>query len=395
VLSGRDIVCVGFNDWDSELWTNQHHLMSRLAVKNRVLFIESLGLRRPTLHSRDVRRMGRRLVRGLRGPRSRDGLHVLSPLVLPLHRNRLARAVNRRLLPALVRRGVRRLGMSKPILWAYVPQAEALIAPLEPGLVVYHLVDDIAAHERIDRASFDAAEARLLPRAGVVIASSPPLARQVRQRGGNPVLLPNVADTALFAQALEEGPVEPVVSGLPPPRIVFTGAIAAAKVDLELLAELAERRPAWSFVLVGPVGLGDPDTDVSALAARPNVHLLGSRPQPELPPILRGADAAIIPYARNPLTDGIFPLKVYEYLAAGLPVLATPLPALRDVTDVTLADDAGQMIEELERALADDSPDRRLERSLRARANNWEARLEEISSLIEEAGIRSAIAVTR
>src|SRR5436305_9405045 len=84
-LRGRDIVCVGFADWDTELWTNQHHLMSRLAAENRVLFVESLGLRRPQLAGRDLRRIGRRLRRGLAPPRRADGLYVLSPLVVPLH----------------------------------------------------------------------------------------------------------------------------------------------------------------------------------------------------------------------------------------------------------------------------------------------------------------------
>ena len=79
-------MCVGFADWDTELWTNQHHLMSRLARENRVLFVESLGLRRPQLAGRDIARIVRRLRRGLAPPRAVDGLHVLSPLVLPLHR---------------------------------------------------------------------------------------------------------------------------------------------------------------------------------------------------------------------------------------------------------------------------------------------------------------------
>src|SRR6185312_11469257 len=108
-LRGHDIVCVGFADWETDLWTNQHHLMARLARGNRVLFIESLGLRRPQLAARDLRRMARRLRRGLAPPRAAEGLHVLSPLVLPLHGNTAVRALNRRLLPWLVRRAARRL----------------------------------------------------------------------------------------------------------------------------------------------------------------------------------------------------------------------------------------------------------------------------------------------
>src|SRR3984957_9922536 len=125
-LHGRDIVCVGFADWDTELRTNQHHLMSRLALENRVLFIESLGLRRPQLAGRDLARIARRLRRGLAPPRPADGLHVLAPLVLPFHHSRLVRALNARLLPALVARATRKLGLRHPILWAYVPQAEVL-----------------------------------------------------------------------------------------------------------------------------------------------------------------------------------------------------------------------------------------------------------------------------
>src|SRR3954453_6459766 len=123
-LQVLDIVCVGFADWDTELWTNQHHLMSRLAAGNRVLFVESLGLRRPQLAGRDLRRIARRLRTGLQGPRVRDGVQVLSPLVIPFHGRAPGEAVNRRLLPALVSRAAGRLGLRDPWLWSYVPQAE-------------------------------------------------------------------------------------------------------------------------------------------------------------------------------------------------------------------------------------------------------------------------------
>jgi glycosyltransferase involved in cell wall biosynthesis len=381
-LQGRDIVCVGFADWDTDLWTNQHHLMSRLARENRVLFVESLGLRRPQLAGRDLTRIARRLRRGLRPPRAVDGLHVLSPLVLPLHRSRIARALNRRLLPVLVRRGARRLGMRRPILWAYVPQAEVLIDALEPSLILYHCVDDIAAQDRIDTASFRAAEARFAARADLVLASAPALAERLRRISENVLDAPNVADSELFSRALGPGPLDPGMAALPTPRIVFTGAIVAAKLDLPMLAELARLRPSWSFALVGPIGPGEPRADVSQISGEPNIHLLGPRAYGELPDVLRAADAGLIPYARNALTESIFPMKVYEYLAAGLPVVATPLPALSGVADVATAPDAAGIAELLTQALAEDDPDRRAERSRAAASHSWERRLDEIAAAL-------------
>jgi glycosyltransferase involved in cell wall biosynthesis len=381
-LQGRDIVCVGFADWDTELWTNQHHLMSRLARENRVLFVESLGLRQPQLAGKDVKRILRRLRRGVAPPRPADGLHVLSPLVIPLHRFAVVRALNRRLLPFLVRRAARRLGLRRPILWAYVPQAEALLDALDPSLVVYHCVDDIAAQPGIDGASFRASETRFARRADLVLASAPSLAARMRTLNGNVLDAPNVADTALFARALEDGPVDAALDTLPRPRIVFTGAVVATKLDVPLLVELARARPTWSFALVGPVGVGDPRTDVSALATEPNLHLLGARRYDELPDVLRGADIGLIPYARNELTDGIFPMKVYEYLAAGLPVVATELPSIAGVTEIATAPDAAGLATLLDDALARDDVPRRAARSHTAEAHSWDVRLGEIATAI-------------
>ncbi|HXD54914.1 MAG TPA: glycosyltransferase [Solirubrobacteraceae bacterium] len=382
-LQGRDIVCVGFADWETDLWTNQHHLMARLAAGNRVLFVESLGLRRPQLAGRDLRRIARRLRTGLQPPRRRDGVNVLSPLVLPLHGNAAADALNARLLPALVARAARRLGMERPILWSYVPQAEVLLDALEPSLVVYHCVDDISAHERIDTAGFRAAEARFAARADLVLASAPELVRRMRELSTNVLAAPNVADTALFARALQDGPVDAALSELPRPRIVFTGAISAIKLDLALLADLARLRRDWSIALVGPVGLGDPHTDVGALAREPNVHMLGKRPYEQLLDVLRGADAGLIPYVRSELTASIFPMKVYEYLAAGLPVVATPLPALEGVEGVAIAADAAGFAARLQQELEGDGPQRRAERSAAAAAHSWDERLREIGAAIE------------
>ena len=382
-LEGRDIVCVGSADWATELPINQHQLMGRLAAANNVLFVESLGLRRPQLAGRDLSRLWRRLRRGLRGAQPADGLHVLSPLVLPLHHIGAVRALNRRLLRFQAGRAARRLGMRKPVLWAYVPQAEVLLDALEPSLVVYHCVDDVAAQKGVDAESFRAAEERFARSADLVLASAPALAERMRTLSQNVLYAPNVADTPTFATALEPGPVDPAIETLPRPCLVFQGAIVATKLDVGLLAELASLRPEWSIVLVGPVGAGDPGGDLSALEGAPNIHLVGSRPAGGLPLVLRGADAGLIPYAINDLTRSVFPMKVYEYLAAGLPVLATPLPALDGVEAIDTVADAGQLVTAAEREFAADTPERRRRRSEAAAAHSWEARIEEIERALD------------
>jgi glycosyltransferase involved in cell wall biosynthesis len=381
-LEGQDVVCVGFADWDAKLLTNQHHLMSRLARRNRVLFVESLGLRRPQLAGRDLRRILRRLRRGLAPPRESAGVHVLSPLVIPLHGNEPLRRLNAWMLRQQVRRAARRLGMERPLLWGYVPQAEQLIPALEPRLVVYHCVDDIAAQKGVDAEAFRAGEQRFARAADLVIASAPALAERLRLLNPNVLYAPNVADTRLFRAALEVGPVDPALEPLPRPRIVFHGALVATKLDLGLIAGLARLRPDWSIALVGPRGLGDPGTDLSPIEGIANIHELGSRTHDELPAVLRGAAAGIIPYSMNPLTGSIFPMKVYEYLAAGLPVVSTPLPALDGVEDVILAPDADAMAAALDRELAAETPERRAERSRRAASHSWDARIEEIEAAL-------------
>jgi glycosyltransferase involved in cell wall biosynthesis len=381
-LVDRDIVCLGSADWATELPINQHQLMGRLAAANEVLFVESLGLRRPQLAGRDLSRLWRRLRRGLRGARPADGLHVLSPLVLPLHGKPAVRALNRRLLRLQVGRAARRLGMSQPILWAYVPQAEALLDVLDPALVVYHCVDDVAAQKGVDAESFRAAEERFARRADLVLASAPALAERMRTLSDHVLYAPNVADTGTFAAALEPGEVDAALEPLPHPRLVFQGAIVATKLDVELLAAVAALRPQWSIVLVGPRGAGDPTGDLSRLDRAPNIHLVGPRPASDLPQVLRGADLGLIPYAINELTRSVFPMKVYEYLAAGLPVLATPLPALAGVEGIVTVASAADLVAACERELAADTPERRRERSRVAASHSWEARIEEIETAL-------------
>jgi glycosyltransferase involved in cell wall biosynthesis len=384
-LSGRSIVCVGTAEWQTTLWTNQQHLMSRLAETNRVVYTESLGLRRPTLAGRDIRRMGRRLFTGLRGPRLADGVWVLSPLVVPSHRLRAVRTLNNALVRAALRLAMRRARFERPpLLWAYNPHAHELIDAVRPSLVIYHCVDDIAAQEGVDERSFTAAERAIAARADLVFVSARPLEERMRGFGAKRIAyLPNVADIDHFAGAASL-PEPADISSVPRPRLLFAGAVAAKKLDVGLIAALAGRRPEWSIVLVGPVGEGDPRGELEELHDLPNVVFSGRRSFAELPAWIGAADVCLIPYELNRYTASVFPMKVYEYLAAGRPVVSTRLPALRGVEGPVFADGAGEFEAAVEAALRTDSePERRRRRDL-ASAHSWQARVAEIGHLIAD-----------
>jgi glycosyltransferase involved in cell wall biosynthesis len=311
---------------------------------------------------------------------------VMSPLVIPVHSRPRLRTVNARLLQAQVSRAARALGFERPILWSYVPQADWLVDTLQPSAIVYHCVDDIAAQRGVAAGAFREAEAHFAARADLVLASAPALAERMRTLSAHVEYAPNVADTDRFATALEDGPIDPALAALPRPRIVFTGAVTTTKLDLDLLGGVARARPDWSIALVGPVGVGDSGAEIATLRALPNVHLLGARHYSALPDVLRGADAALVPYAINDLTRSVFPMKVFEYLAAGLPVVTTPLPALNSTTGVIVAPDAPATVAAIERALAEDGPAARRGRSQAVRDNSWDARIEEIGSYLSRLG---------
>src|SRR6185437_3198813 len=152
-------------------------------------------------------------------------------------------------------------------------------------------------------------------------------------------------------------------------------------VDIELVASVARRRPACSFVLIGPISI-----DTAPLRDLSNVHLLGPRPYASLPAYLAAMDVALIPFKHNPVTYHADPIKAYEYLAAGLPVVATDLPALRRLSHVVrLADAADTFVQEIDAALAEGREAHRAERQAEAGRHSWIARFSELDQLLSEA----------
>jgi glycosyltransferase involved in cell wall biosynthesis len=331
------VVLAASATWDTPAPVNAHQLARRLAARgHRVLFVESTGLRAPALAAaHDRRRIAARLRACVRAPREMaPGLFVASPLALPGAGPTWLRRASLAALAVQAARAARRVGLSRPVLWAFLPTALELARSLDARLLVYHCVDHYAANPGVNRAWVEHLEARILERAQVVLATSQVLAERLRAVRSDVHLMPNVADVALFSRAVSEPLPEPAdLAMLPRPRAVYVGNLAAYRVDPLLLRAAARALGGGSLVLIGAEGLGDAASGGFRLdrGLGPAVARLGPRPQEALPAYLRHCDVALIPFLDNEHTRASLPLKLWEYLAAGLPVVATELPNLREL----------------------------------------------------------------
>ena len=324
-------------DWDNPFWTNKQHVAVQLAASGyRVFYIDSLGLRRPSASAHDTKRIVNRLKKLVRGPRlAQKNLWVWSPFVVPFQKYSLIRRFNRFLLSSMLKFHMNKAGIKREILWTYNPLTTYLLNIRGFKKIVYHCVDDIKAQPGMPANIFEHAEKDLVERSHIVFASSPKLAETRGVWNPNTHYFPNVADFRHFSKAHDLKTIIPDdLLKIPVPRIGFIGAISDYKVDFNLLRCIAKARPDWSLVLIGKVGEGDPWTKTRLFQDIPNIHLMGPRPYSKLPCYLKGLDVTILPNVLNEYTESMFPMKFFEYLAAGKPVVSVDLPALREYRNV-------------------------------------------------------------
>src|ERR1017187_1481627 len=343
MIEGNDIIFFR-SDWDGDPLSKKH-IALRLAQKNRVLWVNSTGNRNPTASVRDLRRAWKKLRQYFRGCRPvAKNISVFSPLVIPFHGNRAARWVNRRLLRWSLRRTCRKLGFEKPITWTFVPSSADVAGSLGERMVIYHCVDEFSKFTGTDESAILEMERELMEKADMVVVSSSRLYETKRRHNPKTFLVTHGVDVAHFSGACRQEVSTPAdCAGLKRPVIGFVGTVADW-VDLEVVRHLAVSRPEWSFLLVGDV-----QTDTSALRELSNVHLLGRRSYQSLPAYCKTFDVAILPFVVNELTVAANPLKLREYLAAGLPAVATPLPEVLKVGGlVRLARTPAEFLDQIE-----------------------------------------------
>jgi len=382
-----DVVLLSTADWDNPFWTNKQHVAVELArLGNRVLYIDSLGLRRPSASGRDLKRIAQRLLKALRPPRKvRDNLWVWSPIVLPLHGNALVRLLNRVLLRVGLSVWMWRLKITRDLLWTYNPLTTEFFKLDTFKSRVYHCVDEIKAQPGMPASVLEQGEEQLVRSADIVFTTSPLLTTTRQRWNPRTYYLPNVADYEHFTKALDEKTVVPdELAAIPGPRLGFIGAISGYKINFSLLRHIALARPQWSIVLIGSVGEGDPWTDQGLLDGLPNLYLLGPRDYHDLPAYLKGFDVALLPNQINEYTDSMFPMKFFEYLAAGRPVVSVNLKAVREFSSaVALAETEDGFVMELEKVIANNVPalEHRLEL---AREHTYEIRTKRMLEMLDE-----------
>ncbi len=370
-------------DWHEDP-TSNHHVLRELAKTRRVLWLNSLATRTPSLASgRDLGKIGRKLREFAAGAvHVENDLWVFSPLVLPLPHSSVARGINRQLLRATIHTLRKRLGIDDFHLWTFLPNTADYVGTRGESLSVYYCVDEWSMFSYLDRDATVAAERRLLERVDATFAINHALADVKRERCTATFVSPHGVDHDAFARALDPATVVPAdLAALPGPRIGFYGTLRDW-VDLELVAAVARARPTWSFAL-----LGQQLSDMSALDGLANVHLLGQKRHDNLPAYCKGFDVGIIPYKIDERMRFVNPLKLREYLSAGLPVVSTAVPEVARYPKLCeIASTPTEWIAAIERALTVTDHAARTARSAAMQTETWAARVAAVAHTIDELG---------
>jgi glycosyltransferase involved in cell wall biosynthesis len=366
--------------------TSKHHVMHLLAEEGPVLWVNYHASRSPTASASDLSRMARKLGQIAGGlARRRRNLHVLTPLVVPLPASAMARRLNRMLLVSQVRMALCRLRKGPLQIWSFTPDISYCLGQFAEDKVVYYCVDDFASFSGYDRGQVLRDEEDLCRKADLVVTTS--LALQEAKKAWNPRtrLVPHGVDYEHFASAARDGLAAPAdLAAIPRPRLGFIGLIRDW-VDLDLLAQVARDRPRWHVVLIGDA---DSSVDVGRFKTRANMHFLGRRAYRDMPAYCKGFDVGLIPFKINELTRAVNPIKLREYLAAGLPVVSTPLPEVAMYAGqwVSIAGTADETARAVQRRLDAAKPADRAACSASMSAEAWPAKVRGILDALEGRG---------
>jgi glycosyltransferase involved in cell wall biosynthesis len=347
------------DDWGAHPSTTQH-LVRGLPTGDRVVWVNSIGMRGPRLT--DARSIVGRVARRRRSARRApppDHVRVVSPRVAPLHATRAARAFNRASLTRAITRARRGFTRGAVTVLSANPAAAPYL-PDDARRVAYLRLDDYARLPGVDPGLVRWSEPAMVESADVVFGTAERLL--FHNVGARQIYLPQGVDVAHFSAA----PLEP-----PARRVLGFFGLLAEWIDYDLILAAARAAPEWTLELVGPTRGAVP----AEVHTCENIKLLGPAPYDQLPARIAHWRAAWIPFRVNALTEAVNPVKLREYLAAGLPTLSTPLPEVsRAFPECATATDGEDVARWLRGDVAADTSARRAARRESVADQSWAAR---------------------
>ena len=327
-----DLVCLSHLRWDF-VYQRPQHLLSRFAKHTRLFFVEEPYFDNPQEPWLEV------------SPREDNVKIVVAHLPQGLSPEQVE-VEQRQLLDKFFAE----TGLQRYIFWVYTPMALGFTNHFQPVLTIYDCMDELAAF-KFAPTRLKELEQELFRKADLVFTGGQSLYEAKKEQHPRVYAFPSSIDKAHFAQARQNLSQPADQASIADPRIGFFGVIDE-RSDLELLAAVADAKPDWQLIMIGPVVKIDP----ADLPQRPNLHYLGGKSYKELPTYLSGWSVAMLPFAINESTRFISPTKTPEYLAAGKPVVSTPI---RDVVRpygeqklVHIASTPQEFVAALEKALA-------------------------------------------
>ena len=376
------IVCISSTNW-FPIPTRKQQVMSRIPKGHRILYVEPPITLLSPIKDRST---AFKLTKFLQGWTKVGGNIVVytPPPVLPFGNifswiNR----INQWWLGKFVARQVKKLKLSKPLVWTYMPNSGELVKQLDYQALIYDCVDEHSEYQGfINKDTMLQMERQLIQACDLFFVTASGLYESKKQYNPSTYLIPNGANFELFNQAdSPDTPIPEELEELPKPIIGFVGVIQEW-IDLELLEQVARAYPRYSLVLVGPVGAG---IDVSRLEQLPNVHLLGKKTPEELPGYLKAFAVCLNPFRECELTNNVSPLKFYEYLATGKPIVTVDMPAVRQFADsVLIAQDGVDFINKVDLAIRQDTPELKERRLAWGRQSSWENKVQEMLTIIDK-----------
>ncbi|NTV50340.1 MAG: glycosyltransferase family 1 protein [Geobacteraceae bacterium] len=391
------VIVVFSDDWGRHPSSCQH-LVSQLLPTNRIVWVNTIGMRSPQISLYDIKRCFEIIISWLLPSQKHEqvqlpqDLNVISPIIIPYNGLSIVRKFNRFSVRKKICSIMKEYGMADPIVITTFPCTCDYVGMFNETIHVYYCVDDFVNWPGVDLSLISSMEDDLIKKSNVVFATAEALCDAKTRNGKRPLLLAHGVDFNHFNSAVgvKERPDE--FLKITWPIIGFFGALSAW-LDYELIVKLAVERPEWSFVFIGPV-----DSDISALNGVTNIHLLGKIPYQQLPRYAACFDVGIIPFQVNELTKSVNPLKLLEYLSLGLPVVSSFMPEVVKYAEyIDIPRSLNEFLECIDNAIDCDSEELRNKRIEFARNHSWSSVAERFSSTLLEgkiAGLNSEIRTT-